>query len=549
MNNLDLRHRAITRTGRMRWMALAVFAVAAIPRVLSPTGHSIFCDEILWLGRGITTGMNLRRGKVAPSDWAFLRHPGVVTAALTGLVLAMPAALERNYRWESVPRFELEHYGAVRVAFGLLGAATCVALFWLAHRATGNLTMALIASLLLAVSPFHAAMSRWVHVDQPATFFLTVAMLCFYVGQVENRPLWKAAAGVAYAFAYLSKLTILAALPALVAWRLWMAWRARGTTNPENPADKGLFAAHPWRGDLIFLVTGVLIAYVFYPRAWLDPLFIFRSPFNMTSGAVASHANFFMGRPMAAAPPSFYWVMMAMRAQELLLVGLLCATVLLVRAALRKRPADPFILLIVLWWIAVPALLGTAGKQGDRYILPAWPAMTLIAAAGLTGALDLVSRRRTRVAQRRAMMALVAVILVVGVVNLVRFFPNLTLYYNSLAGGPGGASGCVLLYGAGEKEVAEFLARDLQPDAIVDVAGHETSVAFYMPPQQVRTTDELAGQPVGLRKPADYLVLFQHVRVRFPEGPSVRYARDHVPIKTIRIAGADLAWVYRMAHD
>ena len=87
----------------------------------------------------------------------------------------------------------------------------------------------------------------------------------------------------------------------------------------------------------------------------------------------------------------------------------------------------------------------------------------------------------------------------------------------------------------------------------MDVAGHYTSVAFYMPPQKIQRAaaekpacGQLPTEMKAAGEPPDYLVLFQHWRVRFPDGPAACYAKDHVPINTIRIAGVDLVWIYRM---
>lgn len=111
----------------------------------------------------------------------------------------------------------------------LLGTATVAVVYALGVVVRGR-AMGGMAGFLLAVLPFHVAVSRSAQLDAGFTFLAALTLLLFLVWLREPRPRWALATGCAAAatvFAKLPGMLVLLPLLLVLALRAWPDWRRR----------------------------------------------------------------------------------------------------------------------------------------------------------------------------------------------------------------------------------------------------------------------------------------------------------------------------------
>lgn len=157
----------------------------------------------------------------------------------------------------------------------LLGTATLVVVY-----AIGTLLrdrwMGGAAALLLAILPYHIAVSRMAQLDAGFTFFATLTLLFLLAWLTSPRPRWALATGTAAActmFAKLPGVVIVATVAAILLLRSWPDVRAR-----HNPAEADAARARLRRdgklallaGFPVFVATALYIATLWFLRATTD---------------------------------------------------------------------------------------------------------------------------------------------------------------------------------------------------------------------------------------------------------------------------------------
>jgi hypothetical protein len=189
-------------------------------------------------------------------------------------------------------------------------------------------------------------------------------------------------------------------------------------------------------------------------------------------------------------------------------------------------------------WLVVFAALFTVfvtlgGKRSNRYLLPAWPALYLLAAIGMNQISNLksqISIRNTQYVIRNVALVLILV------APAPAYFPYYFTYYNPLLGGPLTAPHLVKVgWGEGLDQAGRWL--DVQPDAPALRVGSYYASALT-PFFSGRVSDVTSG---GL----DYVVLYlKQVQAGDPSPTVLRYFEAQEPLQTIRLGGIEYAWIY-----
>ena len=293
---------------------------------------------------------------------------------------------------------------------------------------------------------------------------------------------------------------------------------------------------------------------------WVDPLGSLLKMRAEMGEYVERHTtvNYFWGRPVDDPGPIFYPLAFFFRATPAVLIGLVAAAV----SAWRRRwPFDaPGVrqatmgLLLFALVLAAGMTLGT--KKFDRYLLPAFPALAVIAAAGW-GALGhwvigFAGNRRAGLHRHSPTRphgplvalspSLVAAFFLHGLLGFLHY-PYYLTYYNPLAG-DGRTAPHVLFVGWGEglDDAARWLNR--QPEA-----NHLRVASWYA---DGPFSYFFHGQPVDVSFNArlywvdnDFTVLYVNQwQRRLPSAEAIAYFRAQSPVHTVRAGGMDLAYVY-----
>ncbi len=491
-------------------------------------GHFLTFDEAnFWMGRSATFLNAIQTGNYAAT--AISTHPGVTTMWLGAAGIILRRALFDWGLLQSDPfplvltllrlPVVLAHVGGLLVGYALL------------RRLLAPATAAL-AAVLWAADPFVVGYSQLLHVDALAGTCITVSLLAaavYWHHSPQRRFLLLS--GVAGGAALLSKSPALALLPTIGLLALWRGW-----------GDEG--RAGLWRALRPLLGWGLACAattVALWPALWAGPL---QALHNIRVGVVAEGAqphmlgNFFLGQPDPAPGPLYYTVALALRLTPLTLAGilLLAPAWRQARTLLPERRALAVLALFAVVFIAAMTLFP---KKFNRYLVPIFPAIDILAACGLVWGIQRAAQL-ARVA--RAAGPALAGLAVAAVVNAAAWQPYSIAAYNQVLGGArAGAEAFSTGWGEGYDQIAEFLNR--QPD-ITSV----TTVGLWRPVLQpfLLPGAQTAWPKETLPPEAGYLIVYMLDVQNGALPPFDRFYQRETPVFVAEIHGVPYAWVYQL---
>ncbi|MGL4649944.1 MAG: glycosyltransferase family 39 protein, partial [Caldilineaceae bacterium] len=446
-------------------------------------------DERKWLARSANFYEAVSEGNLAGT---FQReHPGVTvmwagTLGFLQLYPDYPAAAPGPFAWDT------EHLESWLTDTGgpnpldLLAAgrwwivfavALATALSFLPLRRLFGVWPAVLAALWIAWDPFAVALSRQLHPDGLVSVLTFLALLTFlawlYGGRGEERAGWGwlVASGATMGLAWLTKTPAIFLVP--VAAVLLVVEALRRDAAPAA-----------WRRLLLaFVVWGAVATLLFvalWPAMWLNPLGTLTSMAGEMGEYVERHTNlnYFWGAPTQDPGLLFYPVAWFFRTTPAVLLGLIAAAWLGRKrmAPLHMSPARRAALALLIFALLFAAGMSLGAKKFDRYILPAFLALDVLAALGWAGFGAWLAQRWQGAGQR--MVVVGAGVAVAGFVLLhALFVPIHAPYYltdfNPLAGGSRLAPFALWVgWGEGLDEAARWL--NAQPNA-----SEARTAAFY----------------------------------------------------------------------
>ncbi len=566
-----------------RWWPGLLFVLALIPRL---PGLRLFLttDEPYFAQQAARVVSALLAGDLKGTYWNF--YPGVTMSWLDGLGLGGQGLWRRLAGLERLPlslvdtqHGVLDFLVALRLPYVLLSAGFVVAVFVLARRLFDT-RVATLGALLVAFEPFWLAHSRVSHGDGPVTVFMGVAVLALFV----SLPTWSALkasrrrmlvlSGVAGGLAALTKAPgqFLALFVVLVAVEDWAITSWRGDRPDWRRALLWLERLAIWAG------VAILVFVLLWPAMWVDPVGTLTRMLQETFGKVEEgHLVYFMGRPTLNPGAWFYPYVTALRLTPVALVGLLLSAGLIVQRFVRlQRWRDPALLdrrgdvAAALCWFFVLSLLlfgNVSPKKQDRYLLPIYPFVDLLAAYAWVEIADRLGSWLTAWKRRQEMtrarprpgasrwtvsngtrkwlvqtgpLVLLAVLLLVHAYPAVTAYPYYLAYFDPLLGGlPRAVHTTLVGWGEGMEQAAAYL--NSRPDAantFVAAVPSQTLLPYFE-----GTGENFYTNDVALR--ADQVVLYiSQVQRLAPSPDIVRYFQAQKPEHVVTVLGQPYAWVY-----
>jgi hypothetical protein len=545
---------------RVPAILIVVVLVLALPPRLLDTDRFVTTDELFWMGRSGAFARALATGQYAQTFQS--GHPGVTTmwAALLGAgpeEIGQLAGSRREVSRREVsehPRF-MELLGAARRGFGAVTGLGIALLALLAWRLFGPWP-ALLGGVLLALDPFLLAHSRLVHIDASLAIWMAVAVMAGLVRAAGGGPWALATCGAATALALLSKspaLSLLLFVPlALAVPRL-----------SRRPDRLGSLAR-----DLAGWAVLAALGYVaLWPAMWAAP----GETLGRVLGFVRDNSN-----PEHAALADedgsgvlFYPLALLFRATPLMLLGL--GGLLLFRP---RGVAGRAALVLGLVALLFGAAMTVAAKSFDRYLLPIFPLLDILAGAGLWA---LVARLvpagpraaghgvarddergaapddehpfaggRGRAIGLRAVAGVALAVLAAGVsgVLVLGTWPYGLTYANPLLGGAPAAHRAIASgWGEGLDRAAAYLNAKPNAERLkVGVPGEiYTTVLGAQLAGQVGPIDRATADPSAW----DYVVVYVRNlqagdRPAFLDGLLLPWGPEHV----VTLSGVEYAWIY-----
>ncbi|MFN8567798.1 MAG: glycosyltransferase family 39 protein [Kouleothrix sp.] len=493
--------RTAPRARAWPWVALSyllVGLVALLPRVLG-LGVFLSGDESqFWLRRSQVFLSALRA-----HDWlatAITTHPGVTTMWLGSAGLLLRGALP-GWGLALDPSFTT-FLTLMRLPTALVHTAAVLAGYALLRRMLGPAAAGL-AALLWATDPFVIAFSRVLHVDALAGSFLTLSLLaaCLYWHH-DRRARWLVGSAVAAGLAILSKSPALGLLPWVGLVAVLAGWNQEPRIESQEPSGGSRFSVLGSRGQALaaqlrptlvsLLAWGLVCAatvFVLWPALWVD---IARAYAQVRLGIEAEGAqphmlgNFFLGREDDAPGALFYPVALALRLTPWAMLGLLLLGAVWRHGRALERRDLAALAGFALLFIAAMTLFP---KKFNRYLVPIFPALEILAACGLVWAQQWLSAwlgaRPGQVlrALGRGLPAGLAGVVLLAAANLAWWHPYEMLYFNQALGGArAGANAFTTGWGEGLSEAAAWLNQQPDITGVLTVSTMVNGLHEYMRP-------------------------------------------------------------------
>lgn len=495
----------------------------------------------------------------AESIWVFLE--ALRRSLDEGQWIGEPGLYLLFHQWD-----RLEFLYQQRLPIVLLNTALALLIIWAVWRLFGG-PAALAAGLLVALDPFYLSDSRVNRAEAVITGLMTLSMLALVFYDRQPRQRYLLLSGLLGGLSFLTKIQALALLPA-VGLALLLIHRGHGR--------RGLGRAV--RAGLAWAAAAALTWFALWPAMWVAPLDTLALVYAYTTRKVGAEGVnlFFLGQTYENADPGlvFYPFVFLMRLTPLALLGL----VLYLWAAARRRkgeaPEQPAGMgasgmpaagarghsplpepeipdrptgaaaifsgsyILVIYILAYALVMSLGSHKQDRYLLPVFPSVDILAGLGLV---YLWRRLRDRfgLAPGWGGLALGGLLLVQAAVVLPHH-PYYYSYFNPLLGGGRTAVQTLRVgWGEGMDQVGTYLAA--KPDSRDLVVS--TRFTHNMLNFKGRRISLL---PDGRWTQADYIVLYiQQVQRRQEPSPGfIDYFQARPPEHIVTIGGIDYAWVY-----
>ncbi|MFP4438568.1 MAG: ArnT family glycosyltransferase [Chloroflexaceae bacterium] len=567
------------RTSCVALIVCILFLLALAPRMLTLGGFLTVDEPDKWFVRSHEFRNALSRQNFAQTN--LTGHPGVTTMWLgaTGLV-----TYERlgNIGWVDAHDPTLLHF-FFRLPVALV-TALCVGLAYPLLQRLFDWRVALLATLFWATDPFLVAHSQVLHVDALLTSFMTLSLLAVLVaieiprtanqaprtGEVEKHqaPIqwnWLAVSATMGGLAMLTKSPAVM-LPPIIGLILLIS-TLRSRNRKLKTSSRSISVLLPNLRLLFFVFStwcfiAALVWLALWPAAWVNLTGAIESVINEVvdnGGAPHINGNFFLGRLNDNPGLLYYPVAVLLRITPWVLVGLIAAGVegfkriknrvymdqvtsnkLQSLVNTRSRATYNFlpILLLALFVIGFTFMMSLPPKKFDRYILPIFPTLNIIAAWGLIRLVfGILERWKSRTLEHFTWLV---VILGLGI-NLAWYHPYEMSYYNPLVGGSKTAVWAMYVgWGEGLEQAGSFISSQFNGcDRPVATHIREALADFVC-------NDVMDMDAITIPGRVDYAVLYINHLQRHTNQSVVEQLIHRTPLHTVRIHGIDYAYIYQI---
>jgi 4-amino-4-deoxy-L-arabinose transferase-like glycosyltransferase len=490
-------------------------------------------------------------------------YPGVTTmwAGSLGLLAhywqtVRPEGTDLATFLQSLPIHKLDTtvIAPMRLPLAIVGALF-VPLFYILLRRLFTERVAVIAALLLALHPFHIALTRVLHHDALTATFMVLSLLALtgYWLQGWRWP-WLPFSAVMTGFALLSKQVSWFMMPFVVilaAWTVLYRWQ-------QGRLSWLSFGQLIGQGLMWGLMAGLTFT-TFFPAMWVIPVEVLRVIFSASTDlAGEGHTHYFLGEISKDPGPFFYlvgWLLRATPWEVLGGLGFVAAVIGLVwqrplKKLILEYPIEGILgIFVALLWVFV----SISDKKLVRYYLPAFPILSVLASLGLLWLWDrLMERVRPLVKaakpeelrQQGVLWLAGAVLLTQGWLTL-SHYPYYFTYHNPLFGGTPGAARLMTIVGWGEglHKAANYLNRQPQAESLQIVTERVCSMLRPFAVSDVFCLNSSVG---GILR-ADYVVYYYNLIQRdFLWVEQWQYFRAHrAPVHRVTLHGLDYVLIYR----
>lgn len=272
-----------------------------------------------------------------------------------------------------------------RLPSAVCGLGTILLVYWLARKLTGDSATAVLAMLVMATTLYFLKYTARGMTDVPFTFFVLCAVCAW--SRTTDDPRWYLAVGAATALAQMTRSMMGLALPAIFVLHLMVSRRR----PPLGWAIPALIVAYlPLVSWYAYLIDVFGARFVQVHSLWLR-----NEVYGSLSPAWRRYTGAFEYPWMLA---KSYWPWLPAMAAGMVVV-------------IRRK--DHKLWLLIVWVGVVFVLCAATRSRVLRYMLPAYPAFSILAALGL---MHFVPERYLRVGLRIALPVMALAVVAVAAV-------------------------------------------------------------------------------------------------------------------------------------
>ena len=570
LSNVDQRIRATMQGGKFTHYLWEVFALCLIgaciwlPRRVT-LNRVVITDEINWFDRSGRFFLALKQGDY--SETFQREHPGVTVMWIGA------AAYEKNFQQykienpEYADRLTLNYfvYGIAkqhpleilvesRKILALVDTLILLLAYWYARRIIG-IGPALIGFALIAFDPFDMALTRVMHLDGLLANFYLLSLLA-YISYTQNRNLFNLIiSGVSAGLAWLTKSPGFFLVPTLGIVALLQLWPK--LSQNEHRSRIRIIWEEIWP-LVVWGLVGVFIFVATWPAMWVDPIQVISKVFGMaeTYASVGHDSDiFFNGQIIAGSdfnlryfyfyPLTFLW-----RATPVVIIGLFAFVLGFINKSKPLAKPDIRWFSTVLLIASIVFTLGmTLGqKKFDRYLIPAYPPLDILAGLGWVVCIIWVKNRLSNRASTYAVGFISAFVIVFQAGSSLYLFPNMMAYYNPLMGG-GRKAPQVMQIGWGEGLDQAALYLNQKPDAenlVVSSWYSLGSFSFFFNGKVVNIPSGVViDSDWQAIHSSDYIVIYVHEWQRNLPAELLSELANKTPEHSIWINGIEYVRIYK----
>jgi 4-amino-4-deoxy-L-arabinose transferase-like glycosyltransferase len=496
------------------YLALGLFVVALLPRIIG-LGTFLTADEKNWIGRSfefVRAFHDLRF-----NDMLQTTHPGVTTLWVSGLAVVVKSMISHV---QFADMNLIYFVKTTQFSIALLNSLAIPFIFIFLLLLLKNRFLSVLATLFIAFDPFIVGYSRVVHVDVLMGSFLTLAVLASMLyAKYLTRP-WLIASAVLSVLAILTKVPAIFILPFIVV--------ALAVYNPKK-----LFIWDFWKDRIrdasIWVLLGVVITLLIWPALLWVPnpagniLVLNR---DITEAAATPHDS----NEDYNLDATHYPYALLDRSNPITLIGA-CIGVIGIIVLISRKKTPKELLLVCIYMAGFLVMMTLGAKKGDRYIIPSFFALDILAAFGVVWITSF-----TRTYRKQTLYGVSGIAVLYIIVIIVSYHPYEIAYSNPFFRDNLSQE---LGWGEGLDQVAAWLNKN-HPDAVVASWYPEELGAF--------TSATVLHINAHTQNPVQYIVLYQNMFGRAADYYSNdfidEYYEKQTPVFVVKIHGKEYAWVY-----
>lgn len=481
-------------------------------------------------------------------------HPGVTTMWVAGLGLQV-YAVTNNWSGDDLLYPSPVNGGGIHypVAAGVAALgfviAVCIGLAYVLLTQLVDWLVAFSAGCLLALDPFYIAQSKVLHVDALLANFMLLSVLFLICYLHQRRNLYLVGSSVFTGLAFLTK----SASGFLVPFAsLVIFFSLQPHPLQRNASEKPYLRGYRLQKTILVLLIwglGAFLTFVLlWPAMWSMPLEVISNIIQSTlfwTETPHDNVNFFAGQVTLEDPGPFYYLATLVWRTTLITLPVIgWAIFTLLRQWKHKRDNK------LAWWLLIYAvgfllMLTPAAKKGERYLVPVFLALDVLAAWGLTQIARTINKkiRLGKSPQVFGGVLFVLVVLSAQTILVWKHHPYYGTHYNLLLGG-GRVAQHILPLGDQEEGTdlaARFLNNRLGSKQMT-VGAHERSHQMF--------DQYFMGRAQPIEQPnVDYLVFsINSIQRQLDIGlwqDIWEACQNEEPLWSVSFGGVTYAWIYR----